>query len=128
MNEHRHAESQKERRGPIHRSMLSGRIFGAFSLLLLVGKAICFAHDQRLHMEITRSAFLSSDGLETFLGDVLGTQSGPFTTGPTLIARPDPFTVNTPFSPLMWMEFGAYYQDMLPYFPGDPGARGMEHF
>jgi hypothetical protein len=50
----------------------------------------CQAHNERVHEEISASAFQSSDGLQRFLTDHLGSTDAPFLDGPRLFGHVPP--------------------------------------
>jgi hypothetical protein len=57
--------------------------------LLIIGVTISAqAHDEHVHQELSKSAFLSSSNLSSFLADELASTGAPFKAGPLLTVAP----------------------------------------
>jgi hypothetical protein len=103
-----------------------GRVVAALLALFGIAAAslTCLAHDEHVHMAMTRAAWLSSDGLMVFLGETLGQNGRPFTNAPNLLAQPPPYTKPQVMAPEVWAEYGSYYEDMADTI----SLRSADHF
>src|SRR5437899_883461 len=86
----------------------------------------CHAPHERVHIELSASAFLSSDGIQRFLADVLGSTNAPFADAPFLDAKPPPFQefITSFATPMGWVLEGSYYEDMMDAI----ALRSSDHF
>jgi len=85
--------------------------------LLIIGVTISAqAHDEHVHQELSKSAFLSSSNLSSFLADELASTGAPFKAGPLLTVAPfgDGEVDGLSRSPMDWLALGAYMEDMGP--------------
>jgi len=81
-------------------------LFAAITALALLPNT-CKAHDEFLHMKMTRSAFESSDALRSFLTNNLESLDTP------LLGHAPPFERGVQFTPKNWVVEGSYWEDML---------------
>jgi hypothetical protein len=98
----------------------------AVTFVTVLTKIQCYGHDERVHKEVSASAFRSSGGLMQFLAETLGAESAPFTDRPFLSAKPPPFQdfITSMGTPYGWLLDGSYYEDMMD----TRGIRVSDHF
>lgn len=91
-----------------------------------IAQVECHGHNERVHMEISASAFRSSDGIATFLGQTVGVDRAPYIDGPSLGAKPPPFEsyISSSATPYGWVLEGSYYGDMMDAV----ALRSSDHF
>ena len=84
----------------------------------------CHAHDENIHRFITKSAFYSSSGLNTFLSDNL------YPNPHLITAQPHGYSSSENLPPEKWLEWGAYYEDMEDRIIGGAfdSPRAQDHF
>jgi len=85
------------------------RVTHLAAILLMAPPLCAHAHEEPVHQEITRSAFRSADGIQTFLSETLPVGNSPFTGAPLLTASLAP--AHSPDSPMGWLVWGAYMED-----------------
>jgi hypothetical protein len=110
-----------------------GRIPLTACLLVTFVPILSQAHDENVHRELSRSAYLSSDGLFTFLSDNLNPMLAPFDRAPVLTTQPEDEPGSEDRSPMNWLIHGSYMEDMQPpaYPPipvGKQFLRSSDHF
>src|SRR4051794_5336780 len=95
-----------------------------FVTLAAVSTLPCYAHDENLHAELSRAAFLSSDAFRVYL---ITHFRGPGTLLNAGQASPTAITSKTPEQ---WLQEGSYQEDMQdpPIFGGKHFLRSVDHF
>lgn len=113
----------------IHRNR---RICSLLALAAAFPPIVCQAHDERLHMELSKSAFRSSDAIGAFLSVNLATEFAPYSDRPFLIAVPVDGLPSVVKTPMDWIAWGSYQEDMQdPALFGNPAwhfLRVCNHF